>query len=590
MPRRPTRFFSWTAPRLSLAPGPGPRLKQAAAALVLVHSAAAQLAPLPLGATPSPTPSATPLPGLRSETLPPVNPAPPALPPRYSSAVGSPVGDDAAPDDGAPNDTAASDVEAAPPEDAMEPIPQDDADLGNEAFAEIEESSRDELAGLGNLIPRFFHFNVALGAAYDDNIFQSSTDPVGTSILQAQFSTALPLLTLGKNKLVASYTAVGSLYSEYPDLSGVEQAFSLGADGGESFQFTLGKNTITLSANYSRPTGGPQGALGQLNSGSFNGSGFNPSQNPNNDPSQREVGQYAGRTLVSGGINLSRPIADQASANLGVTYSTILYDDSDYQSSQDLAAQLGLQYQITGKTALGLAGGYGTTFNDQNADQIHQNISLTANYQATGKLVISSAAGVDFRQYGAMEALTPNPTPPPAPAPTLPVDPSADPLAAAEPVPTPAANPVDTAPAPSLQQEDSTNFVFSLQANYQIRVRTSLFLGANRGLTGSAIRGSSAVLRNSFNFGLNQKIGSRLSLALLGGYDFSESTLLQSTSSAALTADEPSKYWFGRANLSYLFRNNINVGLFYEHRNNEGGSTSLTFVGNRFGISAGFSF
>ncbi len=559
MYRRPTSLFPWTPRGHFLGFGLGPALgRTLASSLCLALPAAAQLAPPPIGAAPPPVPAATPLPGLRSDTPAAADPASLNPPLAGTSAVGGPA-EDAAPNDQAPDDTAAPDGEAAPPNGALDPIPQDDAEVGGEAYAKLGEASQEELAGLAGLIPRFLHFSFAVGAAYDDNIFQSSIDPVGTTILQAQFNTSIPLLTLGKNKLVGSYTALGSLYTDYPDLSGVEQAFSLGADGGQSFQFTLGKNTITLNANYSRPSGGPQGSLGQLNNGAFSSNGLSPAVNQTGDPAQRDVGQYSGRTLLSAGVNISRPLAELASANVGVVYTSILFDDSQYQSSQDLSAQLGLQYQITGKTAVGLRGSYGTLSNEQNADQIYQNISLTSSYQATGKVMLTASSGVDFRQYGDLEPNASDSSP---------------------------ANPYAASP---YGQEDSTNFVFDLRANYQIRVRTSLFVGANRGVTGSAIQGNSAVLRNALNLGLSQRIGDRLGLSLVGGYEFSESSTLQPAGESTVDAD-PMQYWTSRANLSYQLNSYCNLGLFYEHRNNEGGSNGLTFSGNRFGLSAGIAF
>ena len=609
MLRSPTPHFSWTALRQlpGLIPGsPSRRAAAGLATLCLVTPTTAQISPPASEASAPAAPRGEPLPGLRTAPSPAPSPTPSTLPLPGTSATGGPAADEPGPNDSAPDDFAADDVETANPEAAVEPMPQDEAALGGEAYEQVETASQEELSGLGSLIPRFLHFNIAFGAAYDDNIFQSNLDPVGTTILQAQFSTGLPLLTLGKNKLVASYSALGAWYPDYPELNGVEQAFGLGADGGQSFQFTLGKNTITLSANYSRPTGSPQGSLGQSSNGSFNpNTSFNSNAIQNPDAAQREVGQYVGRTLLSSGINISRPLTEQASANTGVVYSALLYDDPEYQSTQDLAAQLALQYQITGKTALGLRGSYGTVSNELNADQVYQNISFTAAYQATGKLTFAASAGVDFRQYGELEPLpataVPEPVPAPAPVPApvatpAPVDPLAPLPAPAPPVvaaPVAAPAPVNDYTAPALQQEDTPNFVFNLQANYQIRLRTSLSLAANRGITGSSLQGSSAVLRTSLNAGLNQRIGQRWGLSFTGGYEFSESTLLQSannTSAAYLTESEPMKYWLARTNLSYQLSANASLGLFYEHRKNDGGSSGLTFSGNRFGISASLAF
>jgi len=257
---------------------------------------------------------------------------------------------------------------------------------------------------------------------------------------------------------------------------------------------------------------------------------------------------------------------------------------------------------------LGMAAVYGQLKNGTNATQTNQQLLLTASYKATGKLSFNGDAGVEFRQYGRrvvqQQVIIPAeplilPTVPPAstklaaaasPGDSTAMASAAPTAPAAEVAPPQEASRSGTgAPAPAndyttvqeeLQEEDTTRFVFNLQAGYQVGIRTALRLGASRNTEGSAIAGGTSIERTTVSLGLNQGIGRRFAVGLSGGY---EQSLYGST-------DVSQTYWFGRATLNFQPTPTSSIGLFYEHRDNDSGGNGLTYEGNRIGLQCSLSF
>jgi hypothetical protein len=130
------------------------------------------------------------------------------------------------------------------------------------------------------------------------------------------------------------------------------------------------------------------------------------------------------------------------------------------------------------------------------------------------------------------------------------------------------------------QEEDTTRFVFNLQARYQIGIRTALRLGASRRPEGSAIAGGTSIERTTVSLGLDQGLGRRFAVGLSGGY---EQSLYGST-------DVSRTYWFGRATLNFQPTPTSSIGLFYEHRDNDAGENGLTYEGNRIGVQCSLAF
>jgi len=515
--------------------------------------------------------------------------------------------------------------EAVPVEDSatsLEPISGDDAALDSNGATEVAGFSEEVQK---RFLPEALAIRLAIGGIYDDNIFQTRVREESDVVLQGQIGILLRTPKEAKSQLALNYDATSFWYLDHPRLDAVNHAVSLNGT------MELGRTQLVMSGNYQRVAGGEQALLQRSVSSSASSNDTTSGvANQNSSIADREVGQYSVRDIVAGSLSISRELGAKTRINSGVNFSGTYYEDEAFQDSQDLSARLGLSYQITGKTALGLAAVYGQLKNDRNATQTYQKLLLTTGYNATGKLTFNGEAGVEFRQYGRrvvqqqviIPAETPTlPTAPvakPGPAPAAsPAAPAASPgtppgaspgsasiaMASADPsAPEPASAPAAEdappeeafqsgtgSPTPAndyttvreeFQEEDTTRFVFNLQAGYQIGIRTALRLGASRSTEGSAIAGGTSIERTTVSLGLDQGLGRRFAVGLSGGY---EQSLYGST-------DVSQTYWFGRATLNFQPTPTSSIGLFYEHRDNDAGENGLTYEGNRIGVQCSLAF
>ena len=529
----------------------------------------------------------------------------------------------------------------------LEPIGDDAAGYSGTAAEELTEASQKELKK--KFIPEALLLKVALGGIYDDNLFLEETDKAEDLVLQARLGLAYRQLESGNSSFSFSYEAVGFMYQEYDEFNDINHEF------GVTGSLTLPKTQLGFSANYQRVSAGEQSGLRRLsanptsldtNSLVTDTAGAANQQSQNAD---RESGSFSVRDVIAASLSASRPLASKTNFTAALGYSGTIYQDDTFQDSQDYNARLGLNYEFSGKTTLGLAGTYGKLDNGLNSTQTYQNILVTASYNASGKLAFRGEAGLEFRQFGSREPIEVQTVSVPAPAPVVvpvvepaKVAPPADPVpppavvvqpsmtsaaadlppGPADPPVTPPVTPATVTPAPAAEaipvetvvaapvtdpapvidytttelpeEEDSTRFVFNLQAVYQIRVRTALRMSASKGTGGAATLGSSSVQRTTVSLGLDQGIGRRFALGVEGGYqleDYGSSTIVPaSPTTKDSTVDLNQAYLFGRATLNYMPRPNTSIGIFYEFRRNDGGATGQTYEANRIGVQAAISF
>jgi hypothetical protein len=392
--------------------------------------------------------------------------------------------------------------------------------------------------------------------------------------------------------LILDYQATHFSFLEYDDNNSFDHKAKV--DG----VLILGKSRLNLSTTYQHLTG-----------------------------ADASIGQFASRDVTAANLAWDYELGSKTHLNTSATYSGSFY--TALQTNQDLMARVGLNYQIAGKTTLGLAAGVGILETEtstelstaqqsaasqsasaqlavqqaaaleallaQNAAQLaalqqaqatpevikqtqaaqkaavdaytkqaaadqkaaqssaaktaadkavtarqfYKQLLLTASYEATGKLVISANAGMDFREYEGEAAV-----------------------------------------------EDSSNFTFGLTGRYQLRDKTSVSLNASRNTVGSATDTGTAIDRTSFTTSIDQKIGSKFNVQLSGGYDVGDYQAIR----VDVTTDRQDKYWFYRGQLNYKFKPWANLGVYYEFRNQNSPGSELTFDNNRLGFQFILSF
>lgn len=446
-------------------------------------------------------------------------------------------------------------------QDSLEvsPIQGDAAAMDASAAAEVALNSEEDLRA----IPEAWLIRLAAGATYNDNIFQTESAEESDLILQYGLGATLQSTKGGNTAFAFNYDATAFNYLDHPEVDGLNHSVGL------QLGLSLPKTTLGLSASYNRVESGDQ-----LPRRPFHVTDSNlPEDEAANAADQRvsqgnrEAGLFNTRDIITAALTASHSLAPKTHLVSSLGYASNLYEDEQYQSTRNVTGQLGLTYQFTGKTTLGLAGSAGYQDNDGNGTQVYQSALLTATCNASGKLTFKGAAGIEFRQYG-------------------------------EP------DPAETDSSPTRQataeREDSTKFVFNLGAAYQLRPRTSLTLSASQGSDGSALVGVSSVERTNLALGIDQAIGQRFKLGLAGGYELADYTPAGGSDSPATAAlagsrgtdyyDRLEKYWFGRASLNFTPTPRSSIGLFYELRNNDSDGGGLTYESNRVGVQCAINF
>lgn len=290
---------------------------------------------------------------------------------------------------------------------------------------------------------------------------------------------------------------------------------------------TLNKTRLGLDADFLHVTGGAESLFGQ-----FDGGGASRPVAVE-QPGQ----QFAERNLAALMATATHDFASKMVLNSAVSYRAVLYD-GDYSSQQNLQGRLGLGYKATEKTQLGLAGVYGYLNTENTSRQYFQDALLTAQYEATGKLKFIGDAGVEFRQFEGADA-----------------------------------------------KGNTTTPMFHVRADYQMRARTALVLNAARIVDGSAVINGTSITRSYVTLGVNQNLGTKFKVGLSSGFEQAE---YESTTGAAYGRDED--YWFSRAGLTYAPNPRLNIGCFYEYRNNDGGDGGLNYETNQLGIQIALTF
>ena len=469
-------------------------------------------------------------------------------------ACGQPVTAQEAADGAGGADYSTAEVPVGLDSFALEPIAEGAAALPGEAAVEIEGASQAELR---KVIPEAFLFRVATGGVYDSNIYQAEFEAEDDLILQAQLGVTMQSEAGGNSGFSFDYNATGFMFLDHSDLDAINHVVGL------TGRLSLPQTQLGISANYQKISAGDQALLTRAVAGASNPDPAAATANQRSQEADREAGQFSGRDILALSVTGSRDLAPKTVMNTAVNYAGTFYEEETYQSSGDVSGRIGLGYKVTGKSTLGFAGVLGHLDNEDNPSQNYQNGLMTASYDATGKLVFSGDAGLEWRQYD-----------------------------------DPGNGPADSNPGAS----DTNRFVFGLRGAYQFRPRTALRLAASRNTDGSALLGQS-IDRTTLALGMDQQMGRRFALGLSAGYELPEyystgeagsnpsgSATPGADRSGDSDPDSSGSYWYGRATLNYVPTVRTSIGLFYEYRNEEAGAGGFTYEANRLGVQCAVSF
>ena len=408
---------------------------------------------------------------------------------------------------------------------SVEPISADNAGLDSTGAGEAAEVSLQDLKKGG--VPQAFLFRVALGATYNENLllseFSEENDIGLVELLGVTYRSPE-----GKNSAILfDYEITGTQYQDHSELDGTNQSTAFKA------VLNFAKTTLNLNVKYDYLSNVIQAQFADSAAQAQFQSSY----------ANQQATQFTQRQNLNASLTASRDLAPKTVMNATVAFYGNYYDADGLQSSQALYGQGGLGYRITGKTTLGLAGALGFLETDNVPDQRNESVLLTANYDATGKLVLNAQAGPQFNHY-------------------------------------------DSSAVGGLEYPETTQFVFNIGGTYQFRPKTKLQLSAYSSTNGAAAVAGANAETTQIRMTLTQNIGQRILFEMAGAYEKNT----YATAGSSSSDERKDTYFNGALRLSFQPTKKSSIGCFYNYLTNESNAVGASYEGSRFGVQAAVAF
>lgn len=233
---------------------------------------------------------------------------------------------------------------------------------------ETELTGKDIASSEGSVIDSDWQdlVKVSLNASlrYDNNIFLTPRDEESDLIFTLAPTIGLSNSENAVNVISAMYTPSAKLYMDNSDLDAINHRFRFG------YERQFAKTKIDLGVRYDKFSGSNRYASGQVDESDF-GITFDTSY------------------VLSGKTRL----------DLGLRYQDNSFDSGGLVDRKIYGAELGAQYQVTGKTSVGPYVSYENVDVSNSPDHNAVGIGAKFNYQATGKTAATGAIGFENRSY-----------------------------------------------------------------------------------------------------------------------------------------------------------------------------------------------
>ena len=246
-----------------------------------------------------------------------------------------------------------------------------------------------------------------------------------------------------------------------------------------------------------------------------------------------DAGERIARDAAAGSLGLSYDYSDKTT--FGLTYGTTLFnpEEDKYVGSNRQIAGAFVDYDVTGKTTLGLGGEYEFQEVEKGSDSNAYRFLLRLKWAATSKLTVNAVAGPEIREYtegdSGLEAYW-----------RLGID----------------YNFIDTG---------KTKLSFDVYRNQESSVA----------LVGQAYTATGVVGTFTYN------PSSRLQLSAAAGYEFADYT----GTSSSIIADRQDHLYFIRPAIAWSFSSRTSLSVFYQFtQNSSSGVGEASFERNSYGV------
>lgn len=363
-----------------------------------------------------------------------------------------------------------------------------------------------------------YHFTVTVRTVYDDNINLNTTHAVGD--FYTSFEPAVRL-TLGEpgsesnNVLQFIYAPNVVFFANNSNANAVQHIIHL--EGQRVFgrlSASLSQDIQILEGSDIRSLTDTTGRQANIDVGA---------RTRQNVYTTRLAASYdlSAKTFLSGGANYSRN-----------DYSTLI-------SSQQLAANVFLNYNYSPKLVVGLGGALGYTETDGSTPTQHfEQVNLRATFNPGEKLSLSGSVGFEFRQFEG-----------------------------------------DT-------RGTYTSPVFELTASYRPFDSTTISLQGSRRTQNSAVISGSDFTDTNINFTVQQRFLQRIFVSLSAGYE--NAVYFSAFNGVDLSRSD--NYYYLQVGIDTNITRYLQIGFYYLHREDSSSSAAFTFSDNQFGLRSSLIF
>jgi len=211
-----------------------------------------------------------------------------------------------------------------------------------------------------------FHFSLAGGVRYDDNIFLSNSNQEDDLIISVSPTLSVRSGAEGtaQNSYSLSYTPSFLFFTDHSDQNTIDHR--------ASFRFTkqLPKSKIAFVLDYTDTNG-----------------------------SDRFVSGQVARTRWNASLNYNYLMTEKTRLDLTATTDIDTFKQSGLHDRRNYAIRGSVLYQLTGKTSIGPSFRYGYTDITGSNNQDAYELGLKAEYQATGKTALTGTLGYNVRSF-----------------------------------------------------------------------------------------------------------------------------------------------------------------------------------------------
>ena len=374
---------------------------------------------------------------------------------------------------------------------------------------------------------------LAVGYAYDDNVFISNTNPVASSIykIAGGFSFDAGDFREFKNSFFTlTYLGVGNIYSQAPQVNCYNQYANLLA------QYTMEKLRTQLESRYTYQ-----------------------------DAPNTQVGGFTTSIIYVNALRFLYTYSQKTELDFELSQISDIYPS--YLNSYYNQGKLGATYQYTQKVQLGLEAVLGSNPAQNSPTRYYETLNGRFNYDVTGKLTLKSTGGIQFNEY-----------------PTAGVSMRANPVLSLG-ADYKLFSDAKAGAVISQSPRSTVPDLFESRAT-QLLSDTSISLNLYRNQQSSAYYSGQDFIATGGEIGFNKSFGLHWVTNLSFGYENDDYIAIQQN----VNATRQDNFFFFKPSITYKFLKYLEYTIFFEHSMNNSTIQTFTYSDNRIGMELKSSF